>query len=302
MNDPALRNIESALEVVQASYAGKTRYTQLEYEALLANASIGIAFTRERRFFLCNPKFAAMLGYRPDELVGQLGEVVYPSRDSYAALGRLAVPLLGAGRQLDVEWELRRKDGSTFLGRVVAKAIDESNPQSGGTVWIVDDVTERRRQADEVARLAREQEAILGSASIGIVFLKDRKIVRCNRRYEEMYRYGPGELVGKPTSALYANPGDFDKAPAAYDLLGRGQTARRIEQRRRKDGTIFWTRADGKAVDPHDPLKGSVWIVEDVTEQLRAEEELQRVLAEQQALLNNVMVGIAFSSERRVWR
>ncbi|HET7198980.1 MAG TPA: hypothetical protein VFI86_09955, partial [Burkholderiales bacterium] len=40
------------------SYAGRTRYTQLEYEALLANASIGIAFTRERRFFLCNPKFA----------------------------------------------------------------------------------------------------------------------------------------------------------------------------------------------------------------------------------------------------
>ncbi|HYY61941.1 MAG TPA: PAS domain-containing protein, partial [Burkholderiales bacterium] len=40
----------------------------LEYEALLANASIGIAFTRERRFFLTNPKFAEMFGYGPDEL------------------------------------------------------------------------------------------------------------------------------------------------------------------------------------------------------------------------------------------
>jgi diguanylate cyclase (GGDEF)-like protein/PAS domain S-box-containing protein len=303
MNDPArLRSVESALEAVEASYAGKTRYTQLEYEALLANASIGIAFTRERRFFLCNPRFAAMFGYRSEELVGQLGEVVYTSRDSYAALGRIAVPLLGDGRQLDIEWELRRKDGTTFLGRVVAKAIDDKNPQSGGTVWIVDDVTERRRQADEVARLAREQEAILGSASIGIVFLKDRRIVRCNRRYEEMYRYEPGEMVGKPTAALYADPADFDKAPVAYEALARGQTARRVELRRRKDGTTFWTRADGKAVDPHDPLKGSVWIVEDVTEQRRGEEELQRVLAEQQALLNNVMVGIAFSRERRIER
>ena len=109
MNDPApLRNIESALEVVRASYAGKTRYTQLEYEALLANASIGIAFTRERRFFLCNRKFAELLGYRPEELVGQPGEIVYPSEDSYSAMGRLAVPILGGGRQLDVEWELRR--------------------------------------------------------------------------------------------------------------------------------------------------------------------------------------------------
>jgi diguanylate cyclase (GGDEF)-like protein/PAS domain S-box-containing protein len=303
VSDPApLRNVESALEVVRASYAGKTRYTQLEYEALLANASIGIAFTREKRFFLCNPKFAEMFGYRADELVGQPGEVLYVSRDSYTALGRIAVPLLAAGRQVDIEWELRRRDGSTLLCRVVAKAIDEKNPQQSGTVWIVDDVTERRRHADEVTRLAREQEAILGSASIGIVFLKDRKVVRCNRRYEEMYGYAPGELIGKPISILYANPEDFATAPAAYDLLARGQTARRVQLRRRKDGTTLWSRGDGRAVDPHDPLKGSVWIVEDVTEQRRAEEELQRVLAEQQALLNNVVVGIAFSRERRIER
>ena len=56
-------------------YAGRTRYTHLEYEALLANASIGIAFSRDKRFFLCNRKFAELLGYRPEELVGQLGEV-----------------------------------------------------------------------------------------------------------------------------------------------------------------------------------------------------------------------------------
>ncbi|HXU43110.1 MAG TPA: PAS domain S-box protein [Burkholderiales bacterium] len=303
MNDPApLRNIESALEAVRATYAGRTRYTQLEHEALLANASIGIAFTRDKRFFLCNPKFAEMFGYRADELVGQSGEVLYTSRDSYSALGQIAVPLLAAGRQLDIEWELRRRDGSTVLCRVVAKAIDDKNPQQGGTVWIVDDVTERRRHADEVARLAREQEAILGSASIGIVFLQDRKVVRCNRRYEEMYGYAPGELIGKPISILYANPEDFATAPAAYDLLARGQTARRVQLRRRKDGTTLWSRGDGRAVDPHDPMKGSVWIVEDVTEQRRGEEELQRVLAEQQALLNNVVVGIAFSLERKIVR
>src|SRR6185503_12535459 len=159
-------------ETPPAGYAGRTRYTQLEYEALLANASIGIAFTRERRFFLTNPKFAEMFGYGPEELIGQLGEVVYPSRESYAALGQIAVPILSAGRQLDLEWEMRRKDGATFLCRMIAKAIDPQNTQSG-TVWIVEDVGEKRRQADEVTRLLREQEAILGTASIGILFIKD---------------------------------------------------------------------------------------------------------------------------------
>ena len=302
MSDPArLRSVESALEAVQAGYAGRTRYTQLEYEALLANASIGIAFTRDRRFFLCNPKFAEMLGYARDELIGKPGDVVYTSRESYDALGQIAIPILSSGQQLDLEWELRRKDGSSFLCRMVAKAIDAANTQSG-TVWLVEDITERKRTADVAARLLREQEAILGTASIGIVFLKDRRIVRCNRRYEEMYGYGPGELDGQPTDLLYASAEDSAKAAAIYDLLARGQTARRVEPRRKKDGSIFWTRADGRAVDPNDPLRGSVWTVEDVTEQRRAEEELQHVLAEQQALLNNVVVGIAFSRDRKIVR
>jgi diguanylate cyclase (GGDEF)-like protein/PAS domain S-box-containing protein len=284
-----------------ASYAGRTRYTQLEYEALLANASIGIAFTRERRFFLCNPKFAEMFGYRPEELIGQPGETIYASPESYQALAQIAVPVLASGRQLDLEWQMRRRDGSPFLCRMVAKAIDPGNTQQG-TVWIVEDITERKRHADEVARLVREQDAILGTASIGIVFVKDRRIVRCNRRYEEMYGYGPGELDGQFTSVLYPDARAFADAADVYKALARGDTSRRVELRRRKDGTTFCNRADGRAVDPKDPHKGSVWIVEDITDQKRDAEDLQRLLAEQEALLNNVVVGIHFTRERRTVR
>jgi diguanylate cyclase (GGDEF)-like protein/PAS domain S-box-containing protein len=282
-------------------YAGRTRYTQLEYQAILDNASIGIAFTRDRRFFLCNAKFAEMLGYAPQELVGKPGEVVYVSRESYEALGRIAVPLLAAGRQLDVEWEIRRKDSSTFVARIIAKAIDADNTQHG-TVWIAEDITQRRRHADEVARLVREQEAILGSASIGIVFIQDRRIVRCNRRYEEMYGYAPGELDGQATRLLYPEAEQHRRAKDVYDELARGQTSRRTELRRRKDGSTFWMRVDGRAVDPQDPQQGSVWTCEDVTESRKAAEELQRVLAEQQALLNNIVVGIHFTRERKTVR
>jgi diguanylate cyclase (GGDEF)-like protein/PAS domain S-box-containing protein len=300
MNDPKpLRGVE--LEEPPAGYAGRTRYTQLEYEALLANVSIGIAFTRERHFFLCNPKFTEMFGYAPGELIGLPGEAVYPSRESYLALGQIATPILAAGRQLDLEWEMRRKDGSTFLCRMIAKAIDPANTHQG-TVWILEDITERRRHADETARVLREHEALLRTASVGIAFVKDRRFVRVNRRYEEMYGYAPGELDGQSVAVIYPGPQDYARAEGIYDALARGQTTRRIELRRRKDGSTFWNRADGRALDPQNPQKGSVWTVEDVTEQLRSEEELQRVLAEQQALLDNVVVGIAISRERKLLR
>ncbi|MDH5210926.1 MAG: PAS domain-containing protein, partial [Betaproteobacteria bacterium] len=285
-----------SLEQPPASYAGRTRFTQLEYEAVLANAWIGIAFTRDRKFFLCNPKFAEMLGWKPEELIGQPGEVVYPSTESYEALGRIAVPVLEAGKQLDLDWEVKRKDGSTFLARIIAKSISVDDPRRG-TVWIVDDVTAARRHGDEVARLVREQTAIFETASIGIVFLRDQKVVRCNTRFEQMHGYAPGELIGKPTSIYFASDEDERRLPEIYARLRSGQQVDEVVTRLRKDGSTFLVRAVGRAIDPSDPKKGAVWITEDITDQHRAEGVLQRVLAEQEALLNNVIVGISFARD-----
>ena len=303
MNDPApLRSIESALEAVQENYAGRTRYTQLEYEALLANASIGIAFTRERRVFLCNRRFAELLGYRPDELVGQLGEMVYPSRESYEALGRMAVPILGAGRQLDVEWQLKRKDGSTVLCRMVAKAIDEKNPQQGGTVWIVDDITERRRAAEELQRVLAEQQALLNNVVVGIAFSLERKIVRCNRRFEDLFGFAPGGAIGTSWREAYFSDDEFQERLGTYAELDQGRIHNREQWLRRQDGSGFWCRITARAVEPGKPEKGYVWLLDDISERKRADQALERMVREQDAILQNTLAGIAFIKDRAILR
>ena len=295
--DPA----EAAAVQGEPSYAGLPRDAQSEYKAILANASIGIAFTRERKFFLCNARFAEMLGWAPEELIGQSGDVVYPSRESYEALGTLAVPVLGAGKQLDVEWEIRRKDNSTFPCRLIAKAVNAANTQQG-TIWIAEDVTERKRQADEMSRLLRELDAILNTASIGICFVRDRHIVRCNRLFEQQHGYAPGELIGRPTSELYAVSSDYAAVGDAYTGLASGRTHSAVMLTRRKDGGTYWSRLTGSAIDSANQERGSVWLDEDITAQKSAEESLQRVLAEQKALADNVVVGIAFVRDRKVAR
>src|SRR5688500_2108398 len=211
MNDPKpLRFVqEPPPGDAGTAYAGRTRYTQLEYEALLGNLPLGIAFTRERRFFLCNPRFAEMFGYGPDELIGKPGETVYPSRESYLALAQIAGPVLGAGRQLDIEREMRRKDGATFVCRMIAKAIDVANTQQG-TVWIVEDITEQRRAEDELQRVLAEQQALLDNVVVGIAFSRDRRIMRCNRRFEAMFGFAAGEAVGVSWRQTYFTDEEFD--------------------------------------------------------------------------------------------
>jgi len=267
------------LDSPPAGYAGRTRYTQLEYEALLANASIGIAFTRDRRFFLCNPKFAEMFGWRPEELIGQPGEVVYPSAESYAALGQIAVPILSTGRQLDLEWVLRRRDGSTFLARVIAKAIDPQNTQQG-TVWIAEDITERKRAQDELQRVLREQELILGNATVGIAFVRNRIIQRCNRYLEEMVGAGAGELVGRPSSALFASDEDWLVAARRAFETPPGEPYAADARLKRADGSTFLCYMRGRRIDAGDPEQEWIWSYQDVTAEREADMRVQRALGE----------------------
>jgi diguanylate cyclase (GGDEF)-like protein/PAS domain S-box-containing protein len=196
---------------------------------------------------------------------------------------------------------MRRKDGSTFLARMIAKSISCTEPRRG-TVWIVEDITAAKRHADVVARLLREQAAIFDTASIGIVFLRDRKVVRCNARFEQMYGYAPGELNGKPTSVFFGDDEEHRRAEEMYARLRGGMQVEAAVARRRKDGSTIMVRTVGRAIDASDPQKGSVWTSEDVTDQQRASDELERLLGQQEALLNNVVVGISFARDRKVLR
>jgi PAS domain S-box-containing protein len=132
---------------------------RLEREAILANASIGIALTRERQFQLVNPKFAHMFGWSVDELVGQPGAVTSVDEAAYEELGGLIGPRLARGEAVEFERMMRRRDGSTFLCRLLARPIDPNDPARGATIWIAEDVTERRAVQQALARARDEAEA-----------------------------------------------------------------------------------------------------------------------------------------------
>ncbi|MDT7834014.1 PAS domain S-box protein [Aquabacterium sp. OR-4] len=132
---------------------------QQEREAMLANASIGIAFTRAQRFELANPFFERMLGWAPGTLAGQPGAVVWPSPQDYQALGAEVGPALARGEAVQGEREALRRDGSRFTMRFAAKAIDLLRPVDGGTIWIAEDVTGARQAAQELARARDAAEA-----------------------------------------------------------------------------------------------------------------------------------------------
>ncbi|MEW5891229.1 MAG: PAS domain S-box protein [Pseudomonadota bacterium] len=274
----------------------------LEQRAILDNASIGILFTKARRVQSCNLHAARMFGYQPEEFVGLPGIAIYPSEESYAELGRQAGPLLAAGKSFATEIELKRKDGSLFWCRLHANAVDPRRTDQG-TIWIAEDVTERRRADEFLRKTLLEREAIMMNASVGILFVRSGKIVRHNRRLAEMFGYRDDAVAGRSVTMLFRSREEFAATRhSAFSSLAVGKPIQTELPMRRADGTSFWAQIIGYTVNAADTSDGTVWIIEDRSAHRAAEQSLRAALMENEAIVQNAVIGIGFLEQRRVLR
>lgn len=251
-----------------------------EHQVILENASVGISFIQQRTIVRCNQRFAEIYGHAsPADLLGVSSQSLYPSVDAFEQLGAVAYPQLATGKAYRTRIQMLRCNGSLFWCSLTSKLIDPSQPERG-SVWIVEDVDELIQSEQALAQLVTEQSLILEHALVGIVFLKNRLVTRCNRLFEETFGYGPGELNGGTSRQWYLSDEDWLAAgQQCYAPLVRGETFRAEMRLGKRDGTPIWCDVLAKAIDPSDMGKGSIWITLDVTARKAAEDALAQAYA-----------------------
>jgi diguanylate cyclase (GGDEF)-like protein/PAS domain S-box-containing protein len=235
---------------------------------------VGIAFVRNRAIQRCNRFLEEMVGAGPGDLVGQSSATLFASEADWEEAGRLAYQSTAPGETHDSEWRFKRRDGSTFRCRARGRRIDLGEPEQEW-IWSFEDVTAERDADLRVQRALAEQELILDNATVGISFLRNRVYQRCNPRFEEMFGYGPAELIGRSTEVIYPDKDSWKADAAWYEQMQRGEAVSAERQYRRKDGSVFWCKLVGKAIDAARPHDGSIWIYDDVTAEHAARESLQ---------------------------
>ena len=141
---------------------------------------------------------------------------------------------------------------------------------------MITDISERRRQEERTRQLQVENEAMLSNAVVGIAYLKQRHIVSCNRRLEEIFHYEPGELFGESSERLYDSHETFEHiGVVAYDAVAANRSFRTEVKLRHKDGSVFWGELSGRAINPAQPHEGSIWIYSDISELKLVEADLR---------------------------
>ena len=137
------------------------------------------------------------------------------------------------------------------------------------------DVTANKRAEDAMRRAIEEQAAIFESATSGIAFIRDRLILSCNHTLERLFGYEAGELIGQTTRCWYTDDETYRAGGAVYPVLALGEMHQRNERLLRKDGSSFWCRLSGRALAAPDMSRGSVWIIDDVTQEHEAVEAMR---------------------------
>jgi len=269
-----------------------------ELGAIFETALIGIIVLRQRRVSRCNRRAEELFGYAAGEMQGESTRSWYLSEEDYETIGGSSYAELTQGNVHEREQVFRRQDGSSFWGKLYLRAFDPADPLAGSVV-LIEDITDKKIAEERVRQALEEQEMIFNNAAVAIMFVRNRVIQRCNDRLEDMFGYSEGELLGNSTLMLFPTVGEYDEFGArTYDRILSGETVIKELRVQRKDGSRFWLRATGRKTDAPGPFVDIIWIFEDVTERLQAEEALARAHDELEVRVTERTAELATTNEQ----
>ena len=154
-----------AVAVMTTRDITETERAKQEGDAILDNAVVGVCLVRNHRLERVNPQLERMLGLEPGSLEGKPTEVLFPSRDKFKDFVAAYESPQTAGETIDIERRAQRADGTELLLRMRGRAVDPRRRQETGTIWVVEDITDRRRAELELADAQRDAEAALRAKS-----------------------------------------------------------------------------------------------------------------------------------------
>jgi diguanylate cyclase (GGDEF)-like protein/PAS domain S-box-containing protein len=137
------------------------------------------------------------------------------------------------------------------------------------------EIGERIRAEQENVLLISELEVVFANVTVGIALIRDRHTVRCNLQYAEILGYQMEQVVGQPCEPNHPSEAIGVGMGVALDsVLAGGQSFTVDLELMRHNGSLFWAACFGKALDPYDIRKGTVWVLEDISGRKTAEEQL----------------------------
>ena len=251
-----------------------------KYRILFESSGDAITMFDEEGFFDCNKKNLELLGYSSkEEFFGKTPMDISTAKQSHgqellAAYNEHIRRARKEGTDC-FEWFCEREDGTSFPVEVMLSRME----YQGKTVMlsIARDISERKEAEEKIRHISAVQNLILENSTLGIGLVRNRVFEWVNPRVGELLQLPVEKIQGASTRVIYPSDESYEElGRMTYpDLVGGGRSDNTL-QLKRSDGSLFWCRFIGKALDPENIENGSIWMLEDITE----EKEAQRIAKE----------------------
>jgi PAS domain S-box-containing protein len=215
------------LQILAKMSTGGLEFEIIVFKKIFECAPDAIVTTDSQgRIVRINAQTETLFGYSPDELLGQLVEVLVPERLRSVHLAhRESEPVQHLARPFGSLTDLyaRRKDGSEFPADIMLNSVEIDEGQLA--VAIIRDLTDRKR-TEEMLRESEESFQLLkeGVQDYAIFRLDpEGRVASCDTGAERITGWGANEIIGQ-----HESPSDSFKAEVDDGRNVRRRAARAL--------------------------------------------------------------------------
>ncbi|HEX8359654.1 MAG TPA: PAS domain S-box protein [Longimicrobium sp.] len=145
------------------------RRSEEHFRALIENASDYVMIVdRGGAIQYASPSIERILGYRPDEVLGDTPDQLVHPHDLARVREALRQVFARPGEVIRTEFRIRHRDGGWRVFENVGRTLRDDSGEAGA-IANARDITDRRRAEDETARQKAYFEGILDSLDAGVV-------------------------------------------------------------------------------------------------------------------------------------
>jgi PAS domain S-box-containing protein len=226
------------------------------------------------RIVFVNPSFTKMTGYTAEEVMGKTPRILQGPLSDRKMLKQLKAALK-QGDSFSINTVNYRKDKTPMHIQVHITPLRSSSGKIIHYVGIQRDTTEEKKVEGHLLQLA----SIVNAAHDAIMSLTPEGVIEnWNAGAEEMYGYTADEAIGKDLSLIVTEERK-NEIPVLLEKNKQGEVIKDFETiRRRKDGTLVpvsLTRSP--IVDKNGVIVGIVMIQRDISERIKAEQEIRKL-------------------------
>ena len=214
---------QRTLALVRAQLSDEARRESEErFRALFNQATVGVAQVDSAtgQFVRVNQRYADILGYSPQELVGMTFQSLTHPDDLAADLAHVRHLQSGDVPEYRLEKRYIHKDGHEVWGDLTVSSMWASGSAPGYHIAVVQDITARKRMEENLRANEQRLRSILERLPMGLCLVQDDGLISFrNARYVQICGYTQEEVPDTNTWWQRAYPDATEREAIRQRLL-----------------------------------------------------------------------------------